>query len=152
MNNLNFIGNHNFSSIKLNIFMSSIDCTWTSLMGLCSAHSELWLMPLSIEKEECIVMHSSHIQLTYSPLISNSSVNVSSLEIHGRFCQDIRHLNKPQILTSEDLHASVHRVWTRYMRKGCQSQTRILSQVFTSGKPGSYEREKCNHGHCNKNV
>ena len=45
-----------------------------------------------------------------SPLISNSSMNVSLLEIHGRFCQDIRHLNKPQILTSEDLHASVHQV------------------------------------------
>lgn len=106
--------------IKPNIFTGSIDCTWTSLMGLCSAHSELWLMPHSIEKEEpSIVIHSSHTQLTYSPVISNSSMNVSLLAIHSRCCQDIRHLNKPQTLTSEDLHASVHQVWTQYMRKGC---------------------------------
>ena len=68
-------------------------------------------MPHSTEKEEpSIAMYSSHTQLTYSPLISNSSMNVSLLAIHGRCRQDIRHLNKQQTLTSEDLHASVHQV------------------------------------------
>lgn len=121
--------------IKLNIFMSSIDCTWTSSwVSVCPLRALTYAS--SYREKECIVMHSSAIQLTYSPLISNSSVNVSSLEIHGRFCQDIRHLNKPQILTSKDLHASVHRKVNMYMRKGCQSQTRTFLKSLLGNPAG----------------